>query len=297
MCKCRRTAGWLREVDRSITSATIPAVFSVEYEYAPFGRGWPEIVKQLTAANILTHQTRDGSVRPGEIEWVVGPIDNLKKFKAWSVLQYAIGDYSGNQVNNTCGYHVHVDAANLNVIDLYGLLVIWEKIKPFFGHLYADRLSNPTCKPISQLPSYKALMKKGEKLFGIAKTTQDITSGLKYIFGSLLYGLVPPVAMDLETQREWSRQWNQHMSQRRHDRCRYVDLNIHSYFYRKTIEWRIMGGTTNTDVLIGWPLLCGNMLTLAVKGKKVWDLPPERLVSLLPEGLLQILRVEREVAA
>ena len=50
-----------------------------------------------------------------------------------------------------------------------------------------------------------------------------------------------------------------------HGGCRYASLNIHSYFHRGTIEFRLKEGTLDPTELIFWPLFCGWIVESAVR--------------------------------
>jgi hypothetical protein len=40
------------------------------------------------------------------------------------------------------------------------------------------------------------------------------------------------------------------------DHIRYCDLNLHSWYYRGTLEFRLKEGTVTSKEIVGWPLLC-----------------------------------------
>lgn len=49
----------------------------------------------------------------------------------------------------------------------------------------------------------------------------------------------------------------------RYTTCRYSALNLHSWFYRGTIEWRHHQSTLDFTSLVMWPLFCGWIVELA----------------------------------
>jgi len=43
----------------------------------------------------------------------------------------------------------------------------------------------------------------------------------------------------------------------RYDWCRYVGLNLHSWMYRGTVEWRMKEASVELEELVTWPVWCG----------------------------------------
>lgn len=73
---------------------------------------------------------------------------------------------------------------------------------------------------------------------------------------------------------------------------RYYALNLHSFFYRGTIEFRHHHGTTNPDKMAHWGLICANIIEYANKKsvkdiKNLPELPHEALLSILPSHLVK----------
>ena len=56
--------------------------------------------------------------------------------------------------------------------------------------------------------------------------------------------------------------------------ARYKSMNLHSYFYRKTIEFRLHEGNLDTDVIYNWALLCGYIVerAYAMSEKQITEL-------------------------
>jgi hypothetical protein len=73
---------------------------------------------------------------------------------------------------------------------------------------------------------------------------------------------------------------------------RYHGLNIHSYFFRKTIEVRLFESTTNRETLKNWPLVCGNIVDFASRSteRNIMDMLRSEvsgkglLLSILPDA-------------
>jgi hypothetical protein len=47
-----------------------------------------------------------------------------------------------------------------------------------------------------------------------------------------------------------NRGWNRSVS------CRYLNLNLHSWFYRGTVEYRLAAGTVDINDIRMWPIFC-----------------------------------------
>jgi hypothetical protein len=47
--------------------------------------------------------------------------------------------------------------------------------------------------------------------------------------------------------------------------CRYSSMNVHSHFFRGTIEFRLKEGTLDPTEIIFWPLFCGWFVEMATR--------------------------------
>ena len=60
-------------------------------------------------------------------------------------------------------------------------------------------------------------------------------------------------------------------------------MNLHSWFYRGTVEFRLAAGTTNATKIVNWAILCASLLDWAEKhtDEELAALPSDSLEALL----------------
>lgn len=170
-------------------------------------------------------------------------------------------------VNKSCGYHVHVDARDWKPLQVFSLLALWEKFAKNIGYpyLFPTRKNNTMCKICyEQEEWYKVLLAARNG----AAQCNDFKAALTYG----LWGIKKPTsAARKETHQEY---FNRIMSCSKAKRgvvnreftqlnTRYMDLNLHSFFHRGTIEFRSHHGTTDAVEMIGWALTCLNLMHIA----------------------------------
>jgi len=76
---------------------------------------------------------------------------------------------------------------------------------------------------------------------------------------------------------------------------RYRALNLHSYFLRKSIEFRHHEGSTDAKTIINWAMVCGHVVEAAnrLSEAQIRELPNDSkkaLVEILPDGLVTYCR-------
>jgi hypothetical protein len=86
----------------------------------------------------------------------------------------------------------------------------------------------------------------------IAKNTNEI----KRILHEDLYGISLEPGEDDHARRSV---YQTLMARKggKYEWCRYFGLNIHSWMYRKTIEFRMKEASTDPEDILCWPLWCG----------------------------------------
>lgn len=144
--------------------------------------------------------------------------------------------------NERCGLHCHVDAGDFRFFDMRRLLFLYEKIEPaLFSMIPAARRTNNYCRPCG--PKYsKDLL--GDKL--PKSTKNEIFKGL--------YGQDKKIAHKRRANR--------------YDETRYNAFNLHSWFYRKTTEYRMHHGTVDTQEIINWGMLLAGVLDFALRSSE-----------------------------
>lgn len=128
-----------------------------------------------------------------------------------------LGAVDGVAIDESCGFHVHhgVDRSRYNCKNLRELIRI---VYPLEDYMYllipGERLHRSTCRPMEV---------DVEKIFQNGSCDIECQAGCR--LKSLWYSLenrCKPIASDSE----------------RYDKTRYHGLNLHSYWYRSTVEFR-----------------------------------------------------------
>ena len=139
--------------------------------------------------------------------------------------------HAGAKANSSCGIHVHVDAANHNRQSLKNLIgIMYSKEDILFKALQVneDRAAR-WCQKVRE-----PMLKQARTLS--AEETKDLT-------------LLEDIWYDgFETS---SNDRHNH-----YNRTRYYALNLHSVFYRGTVEWRCFNSTLHAEKVAAYVNLC-----------------------------------------
>lgn len=227
----------------------------------------------------------DGSVHPSKREAVIEPLSGDQGL-IHGLNCLATQVYMHNcEVNNTCGYHVHVDATDFYWTDIQKLLVLWIKMEKSpslwliagrdptnfsktwdlwltennidgkeFVNADLDRFKELTIqalynKSIRRYPAYiKNVYDNPSWQEHVRRwnTKQLREDGL--VTRPRVADYISPLRqhLDLKANRGWNRAVP----------SRYLDLNIHSWLYRGTVEYRLGAGTVDQSDIRMWPLWC-----------------------------------------
>lgn len=196
-----------------------------------------------------------------------------------------------SQVNIRCGMHVHVDARDFSYIDLINFIYLYYLVEPaLFAMLPPWRRINRFATPCRS--TLLSIAKNGDKLVDSIKDEEmyrinKYTSGgaireperrkkpsIALKMAEKLYGT--PTLM--HPKRHHKTHDNQHI--------RYMSINLHSWVYRRTVEFRHWPGSLNLQEMQLWPQLCGALMEYAKRTplKDIRQLPKEPV-----EALLQVL--------
>lgn len=157
----------------------------------------------------------------------------------------------GAVVNVKCGLHVHIDARDFSYWDIRKLIILYAKIEEgLFSLVPLSRRSSDTCKKCGQ-DYLKAILN------GNPKKIKD----------AILESLYKNKTATKTCRKE------------KYMNCRYNALNLHSWLYRGTIEFRLGGGTTNYDKITNWSLLLASIVDYVAKhsDKEILQLNGEEL--------------------
>ena len=142
---------------------------------------------------------------------------------------------AGAKVNDSCGLHVHVDAANHNRQSLKNLLsIMYSKEDMLFKALQVNEArAERWCKKVREPMLEKARKSNSEE-------TQDLT----------------------KLERIW---YEGRIGSREHyNDTRYHALNLHSVFYRGTVEFRCFNSTLHAGRAAAYVNLCLAMSAQAI---------------------------------
>lgn len=200
---------------------------------------------------------RDGTIQAdaGAIvsgEWVVGPITASAHPAAMSELGKWLSrhDHRGNvwcRVNPSCGLHVHVDARDYGTYELRRLIQLYRVLEPhFYSLVHPSRSANEHCHPYTQDDWDRFTGMAGEK---------DMTR-VKEIITEAIY---PNSTKGLHEQKAIAERIAELKGQRGNNHripARYFGLNIHSFFYRGTFEFRMHEGSVDVKEISDWMQWC-----------------------------------------
>jgi hypothetical protein len=219
----------------------------------------------------------DASLRCDEGE-IVTPAANGSKFIEVIEAAIAAARTAGCILDTNCGYHVHVDGRDLHAWETFNLLRIWKKVQSRMWLAAGPGRSKIYCAPLSlhdldYLPSRKA------------PTPRLLTLGA--VYGDAI----------LKTPSVSSGRALKNTKASHHADARYRDLNVHSLYYRGTVEFRLHEGTANALTAVNWALVCAWIVeTAATYTSRQIDALPNSgfstLRQILPEPLFKWLQGE-----
>jgi hypothetical protein len=147
-------------------------------------------------------------------------------------------------VTQACGLHVHVDSRDLELRHLANLVRLYANLEDlFFRAVPPSRRHNDFCRRCGS--------KLLERFAGVALYTKEAFN----------------LADALDTAIYGSKERAEKAKQNRRPDVRYDALNLHSHFYRGTVELRLAAGTTNPDKIINW----AQIFALLVDAAYTWS--------------------------
>jgi hypothetical protein len=179
----------------------------------------------------------------------------------------------GATVTKDCGYHVHVDARDLTYWDMRRLIRLYARIEnALFQVVSASRQTSQYCKRCGD-----------QYLRGLDRQNpRDRHAVTKAVYN------VPAVGRYTVSELKDSKYHHK----------RYAALNLHSWYYRGTIECRLHQGTVNAERVVNWGMLWAALIDwVATHTDKALDTLPgdsfECLLSLAPVAIRDWLAARR----
>lgn len=158
----------------------------------------------------------------------------------------------GATITDQCGLHVHVDARDFDYMDIRKLVLLYELCEPaIFACLPQHRHNNHYCQPCGF--RYAKHLRAGETL-GPSEVAAD---------GKNKYNLKKPVhEMVYGKSGSVTRSGKYGSGEAR--TVRYMALNLYSYYYRGSVEFRHAPGSINAENITNWALICAGLLDTAM---------------------------------
>lgn len=200
----------------------------------PEGKEW----KLMSDASIRTEcKTSSGYEPTDDYEYRVEMVTPKLTYPELLKLQECVRQvrHAGAKANDSCGIHVHVDAANHNRQSLKNLIgIMYSKEDILFKALQVNEArASRWCQKVRE-----PMLQQARKLS--ADETTDLTQ-LEYIW------------------------YEGNVSNREHyNWTRYYALNLHSVFYRGTVEWRCFNSTLHAGKVAAYVNLCLAMSAQAI---------------------------------
>ncbi len=218
-------------------------------------------------------------------------------------------DHYGARVNSSCGYHVHVDARDFTYWDMRRLVRFYAKVeKALFACVAPSRRNSHYAKPCGKDYLF-ALTRKGdgfrhglsETLYGIdmappAKGNHDEhsrdrrrsrRSSPESVFAKLNPSLGPVPTKPGEASPMFIKSSVLHdYKSEKYATCRYNAMNLHSWYYRGTVEYRLHHGTVNAKKVINWGLLWAGILDYSMRTPESTIIEMAKDISVKPVDAL-----------
>ena len=198
------------------------------------GKAW----SIMSDSSIVTEmKTEDGYMRTSDSDYRVEMVTPKLTYAELPKLQECIRQvrHAGAKANSSCGIHVHVDAANHNRQSLKNLLsIMYSEEDILFKALQVnERRASRWCQKVRE-----PMLKEARKL------SSDETKNLTALETIWYEGNV-----DNREHYNWTR---------------YYALNLHSVFYRGTVEWRCFNSTLHAGKVAAYVNLCLAMSAQAI---------------------------------
>lgn len=171
------------------------------------------------------------------------------------------------KINDKCGLHVHADARDLDYMDIRKLVLLYELIEPAFFCLFPKkRWSNHYCQPCGY--SYATHIRNDEAL-GLddpkgLKDPNKKKPDLKKAIVESVFG---------EGGKPNTR--SKYGDGQAHN-VRYRQLNLYSYYYRGSVEFRGSPGSIDSEYIIPYSAVCAGLLDFAkgISERNITSLSP-----------------------
>ena len=222
----------------------------------------------------------DGSVGPNGFEINTAPASGNAFVAEINELCTALKAQEA-QADEQCGCHIHIDARDYSYYELKRLLYLYAAIEPaLYAMVPTSRRESHFCVPCGQkyFSALLAIRPEGpearpgrtwrpqtvQRVVRFSGTQATISQRIEREDGDLqrlkrgvMFACYGHTDMSLAKKLRSNKGQGQSF--------RYRNLNLHSWFYRHTIEWRLPEGTVDPHTIINWGILFASILDTANK--------------------------------
>ncbi len=184
---------------------------------------------------------RDGSLPHTGFEINTSPANGDEYIKQVTQICKTLDNAVGS-VTDACGLHVHLDARDFNFHDISRLIKVYAAIEPALFNMV----------PASRRASRFALRCADHYEQALSRDALKEHKAIKEKVVVGTYG-----EANSTTRRK-----------RKYDTARYNALNLHSWFYRGTIEYRLFNGTIDASDIINWGMIWANILDFSLESSE-----------------------------
>ena len=205
----------------------------------------------------------DGSLPDGGYEINTAPTSGDLFVRKVESLCAALGRASAS-ITKECGLHVHVDARRMTYRSMRRLVRLYEQVEEaMFAMVPASRKNNLYCRRVSGRYSRSLSLSPATPYRAKAEVVEAVYC--------------------VDVRDRYGKETFSRRSKSKYDDARYGAMNVHSWFYRGTVEFRLAAGTTNATKIVNWALLCASLLDWAEKhtDEELAALPSDSLEALL----------------
>jgi hypothetical protein len=178
---------------------------------------------------------------------------------------------AGAKADSSCGLHCHVSADDLGWFDLYKLCKLYAKIEPgIYSIIAPSRRESRYAKECSDdytFDSFKDFKTNLlERLYGISPDKKrgckyDTTRTRRADSSRGRVGRGHKHGHDMKYSNDTVKVLS--VVRDKYNSARYRGLNLHSFFYRRTVEFRHHHGTVNGEKMMYWGILCAGIVDAA----------------------------------
>ena len=241
---------------------------SVEIEVARSAEDTSRHVDPVVSRWEGTAVVEDGSLPDSGYEINTAPTSGDAFIERIEELSAALGRADAI-VTTACGMHVHVDARDLSYRALQRAVALYARVEPaLFDMVPASRKNNRYCQRCGPEFLQRGIAASLERASGKSP---------KQAKGVLVQAVYGENVDDVYGKERFESR-----SKYKYDDARYAALNLHSWFYRGTVEVRLAAGTTNAKKITCWAMIVASLLDWA-KAHRDAD------VAALPENPLEAL--------